>query len=145
MEEGFRVDVHTLMNLKRSYELLYFNLKKEMQEKLGKPFRVDSNRELGNLLFNNLCLPSLRRTPTGNPSVSIDVLERLRDSYSNFYPFLKSVIEFRTVHTLIKSVKPSLRNWTCKVGFIPSSTKPVVPLAESILTSRTYPRRSGRF
>ena len=55
------------MNLKRSYESTLFSLKKEMQDKLGKAIRVNSNRELGDLLFNNLGLPSLRRTQPGIP------------------------------------------------------------------------------
>lgn len=105
LEGGFRIDVHTLMDLKITYELTLFSLKKKMQTKLGKALRVNSNRELGDLLFNHLGLPSLRRTPTGNPAVSIDVLERLLDPYSNVYPFLKSVIEFKNAQTLIKSVK----------------------------------------
>jgi DNA polymerase-1 len=131
MEEGFRVDVHTLMNLKRSYESTLFSLKKEMQDELGKAVTVNSNRELGDLLFHNFGLPPLRRTPTGNPSVSIDVLERLCDSYSNVYPFLKPVIEFKNAQTLIKSVKsiskkldlqgrihPEFNQFTCPTGRI---------------------------
>jgi len=131
MEEGFQVDVHTLTSLKRSYESILSNLNEEMQGKLGKAFRVNSNRDLGNLLFQNLCLPSLRRTPTGKPSVAIDVLERLCDSYSNVHPFLKSVIEFKNAQTLIKSVKtvskkldlqgrihPEFNQLTCPTGRI---------------------------
>jgi len=131
MEDGFRVDVHTLMNLKRSYESTLFSLKEEMQDKLGRAVRVNSNRDLGDLLFHNLCLPSLRRTPTGKPSVAIDVLERLCDSYSDVYPILKSVIEFKNAQTLIKSVKtvskkldlegrvhPEFNQLTCPTGRI---------------------------
>ena len=51
MEQGFRVDVHTLMNLKRSYESTLLSLKEEMQGKLGRAIRVNSNRDLGDLLF----------------------------------------------------------------------------------------------
>jgi DNA polymerase-1 len=131
MEEGFRVDAHTLMNLERTYESTLLRLNKEMQEELGKVLRVNSNRELGNLLFNNLGLLPLRRTPTGNPSVSIDVLERLGDSRSNSYPFLKSVIKIKNVQTLVKSLKiiskkldlqcrihPEFNQSTCPTGRI---------------------------
>jgi DNA polymerase I len=131
MEDGFRVDVHTLMYLKRSYESTLSSLKNKIQGELQNAVRVDSNRELGDLLFRKLRLPSLKRTPTGNPSVSIDVLERVRDSYSNLYPFLKSVIEFKSVQTLIKSVKtvskkldprgrirPEFNQFTCPTGRI---------------------------
>ena len=105
MEGGFRVDVRTLMDLKRSYESILFSLKKEIEGKSGKAVRLNSNRDLGNLLFHNLCLPSLKRTPTGNRSVSIDVLERIGHSHSNVLPILESVIEFKNVQTLTKSVK----------------------------------------
>jgi DNA polymerase-1 len=131
MEEGFRVDVHTLMDLKRTYELTLLSLKEEIQEKLGTAIRVNSNRDLGTLLFNNLGISPLRMTPTGNPSVSIDVLERLCNSYSNTHPFLKSVIEFKNAQTLIKSVKtisnkldlqgrinPEFNQFTCPTGRI---------------------------
>jgi DNA polymerase I-like protein with 3'-5' exonuclease and polymerase domains len=86
MEEGFQVDVRTLTDLKRSYESVLFSLQKEIRHKLGRSVRVNSNRELGDLFFDTLRLPSPKRTPTGNPSVSIDVLERLGDSHSSVYP-----------------------------------------------------------
>jgi DNA polymerase-1 len=105
MEKGFRVDVDALMDLKRSCESILSNLKKELLQRLGKTIRVDSNRELGSLLFQHLCLPLLRKTPTGYPSVAIDVLERLQDLYSDAHPFLKSLIEFKNVQSLIKSLK----------------------------------------
>jgi DNA polymerase-1 len=131
MEEGFQVDVHTLKSLKRSYESIFSNLNEEMQGKLGKALRVNSNRDLGNLLFKNLSLPPLRSTPTGSPSVSIDVLKRLCDSYPNVYPFLKQVIRFKNAQKLIKSVKtvskkldlngrihPEFNHSTCPTGRI---------------------------
>jgi len=131
MEEGFRVDVHTLMNLKESCESTLSSLNKELQDTLGKTLKVDSSRDLGRLLFHDLSLPSLRSTPTGQPSVSIDVLERLLDSYSDIPPFLKSVIEFKNVQSLTKSVKtiskkldlqgrihPEFNHSTCPTGRI---------------------------
>lgn len=106
-------------------------LKKEIQEKLGRTIRLDSNMELGTLLFNDFGLPSLRLTPSGSSSVSIDVLERLFDSYPSAYPFLQSVIGFKNVQPLIKSVKaiykkldpqsrihPEFNHSTCPTGRI---------------------------
>jgi len=146
MEEGFRVDVRTLTSLKRSYESILSNLNEEMQGKLGKAFRVNSNRELGGLLFHEFNLPSLRRTPTGNPSVSIDVLERLVDSRSNSYPFLKSVIEFKNVQTLVKSfniiskklhpqgrIHPEFNHSTCPTGRIYSYIQNLPKEARKVL------------
>jgi DNA polymerase-1 len=131
MEEGFQVNVHTLTSLKASYESIFFRLKKEIEGKLGKAARINSNRELAGLLFNHLHLPSLRSTPSGKPSVSIDVLERLNDSYADVYPFLRSLIEFKNTQTLIKSIKvvskkldlqgrihPEFNDSTCPTGRI---------------------------
>jgi len=131
MEEGFRVDLHILMNLRRDYESALSRFKKEIQTKLGKAIRIDSTRELGDLLFRELCLPSLRNTPTGKPCVSVDVLEKLCDLYSGPYPFLKSVIEFKNAQALTKSVKtvskkldlqgrihPEFNHSTCPTGRI---------------------------
>jgi len=131
MEQGFRIDVNMLIELKRSYEKTLLCLQKRIDESFGRTVEVNSNKNLGSLLFEHLRLPSLRRTPTGNPSVSIDVLERLLDSYSSVYPFLKSVIEFKSIQTLSKSVKtvskkldlqrrihPEFNQLTCPTGRI---------------------------
>jgi len=131
MEKGFRIDVHTLMNLKRSAEYRLLGVKKEMQQKAGKVIRVNSNRDLGDLFFRGFCLPSLRNTPTGQPCVSIEVLERLYDHYPNVRPLLKSVIEFKNAQPLTKAVKtiskkldlqgrihPEFNHSTCPTGRI---------------------------
>jgi DNA polymerase-1 len=70
-------------------------------------------------------------TPTGKPSVAIDILEKLRDSYSDVYPFLKSIIEFKNAQSLIKFMKtiskkldlqgrihPEFNQSTCPTGRI---------------------------
>ena len=131
MEEGVRVDVHTLISLKSDYLSALSRLKKEMQAKSGMPVRVDSNRELGDLLFRDLGLPSLRSTPSGKPSVTISVLERLCDYHSDAYPFLRSLIELKKVQALIKSaetvskkldllgrIHPEFNDSTCATGRI---------------------------
>jgi len=51
MEEGFRIDVQTLMDLKRSYESILFSLKKEIEGKSGEAVRLNSNRDLGTCSF----------------------------------------------------------------------------------------------
>lgn len=131
IEEGFRVEIHALMDFKRGYESILLSLKKEIETKSGKTIRIDSSRELGDLLFRDLSLTSLKSTPTGKLCVSIDVLERLCDSYCNVHPFLISVIEFKKIESLIKSVKtiskkldtqgrihPEFNQTTCPTGRI---------------------------
>jgi DNA polymerase-1 len=109
MEHGFRVDADTLTNLKADHEKALSSLKREIQGKSGTVIRINSNRELADLLFLDLRLPSLRSTPSGKPSVAVDVLERLCNLYSDSFPFLRLLIEFKNVQSSIKAVKTILK------------------------------------
>ena len=105
MEQGFRVDVNMLIELKRSYEKTLLCLQKRIDESFGRTVEVNSNKNLGSLLFEHLRLPSLRRTPTGDFSVSVEVLERLMACCFNAHPILQPVTEFKRIQPLAKSVK----------------------------------------
>jgi DNA polymerase-1 len=109
MEEGFRVDARTLTNLKMDHESALSRLKKDTLAKSGKTFRLNSNRELGELLFRDFCLPSLRSTPSGKPSVASDVLERLCHLHSDACSLLRLVIEFKNVQSSVKALKTVLK------------------------------------
>lgn len=63
----------------------------EAQREAGAPFNLDSPKQLQELLFNQLQLPVLRRTPTGQPSTAEDVLEELADNY----PLPRLIMEYR--------------------------------------------------
>jgi DNA polymerase I-like protein with 3'-5' exonuclease and polymerase domains len=134
-EEGFRVDVHILRNLKRNYEKALFSLQNQTHTKSGRVVNIDSTRELRDLLFRDFCLPPLRSTGSGKPSVAIGVLERLYDSGYDVYPILKSLIEFKNNRALIKPVKtifkkldlhgrihPEFNSSTCPSGRIVHTT-----------------------
>ena len=43
----------------------------------GGPFNLDSPKQLQEVLFDELKLPALAKTPTGQPSTNEDVLEEL--------------------------------------------------------------------
>ncbi len=105
MEEGFKVDVQTVICLDKTYGKAIFILHKETEEKLGWKIRPNSNRELGDLLFCKLDLPSSGKTAKGSASVSLPVLERLGDSHSDTHLFLKPLIEFKRLQPIGKSIK----------------------------------------
>jgi DNA polymerase I-like protein with 3'-5' exonuclease and polymerase domains len=86
MEKGFKVDIHTLIYLGDIFGKIISNLYKEIEGKLGRTVRLNSNRELGDLLFHSLGLPSSIKTPKGEISASLPVLERFRDSYCKIHP-----------------------------------------------------------
>ena len=76
---------------KRLMELLA-----EAHQEAGAPFNLDSPKQLGNILFEKMQLPVLRKTPTGQPSTAEDVLEELAESYK----LPKLILEHRNLSKL---------------------------------------------
>jgi DNA polymerase-1 len=68
----------------------------EAHKEAGAPFNLDSPKQLGNILFEKMQLPVLRKTPTGQPSTAEDVLEELAESY----PLPKLILEHRNLSKL---------------------------------------------
>ncbi|HPD61037.1 MAG TPA: DNA polymerase A family protein, partial [Thermodesulfobacteriota bacterium] len=67
--------------------------------------RINSNQDLGTFLFDECKLPSLRKTPASSNSVSLSVLERLRDFHADSFQFLQPIIEYKKAQSLAKAVK----------------------------------------
>ena len=71
-------------------------LEAKAHELAGGPFNLGSPKQLQEILFTNLGLPVIRKTPKGQPSTAEDVLQELADDYE-----LPSVIlEYRSVSKL---------------------------------------------
>lgn len=104
MERGFKVDLPYLTSLKDFYVVRLSSLEAQIAKEIGSGLRINSNRDVGSLLFNGCHLPPLRKTPGGSHSVSLSVLERLRDSHSDSFPFLQPLIEFKKLQPLVKAV-----------------------------------------
>ncbi|MDF3021736.1 MAG: polymerase [Steroidobacteraceae bacterium] len=68
----------------------------EAHQEAGTPFNLDSPKQLGNILFEKMQLPVLRKTPTGQPSTAEDVLEELAESYR----LPKLILEHRNLSKL---------------------------------------------
>jgi DNA polymerase I len=76
---------------KRLMELLA-----EAHKEAGAPFNLDSPKQLGNILFEKMQLPVVRKTPTGQPSTAEDVLEELAETYA----LPKLILEHRNLSKL---------------------------------------------
>jgi DNA polymerase-1 len=57
----------------------------------GHPFNLNSTAQLREVLFNQLKLPAIKKTPSGAPSTDEDVLQRLALDY----PLAKTLLEYR--------------------------------------------------
>jgi DNA polymerase I len=68
----------------------------QAHKEAGAPFNLDSPKQLGNILFEKMQLPVVRKTPTGQPSTAEDVLEELAESY----PLPKLILEHRNLAKL---------------------------------------------
>jgi len=105
MEKGFRVDASNLKDQKNLYDEKLLDLQKATEKNLGKRLRLNSSKELGELLFDQLNLPALRKTQKYCDSVSISVLERLLELYGTSYLFLGPLIEFKRIQPISKAIK----------------------------------------
>jgi DNA polymerase-1 len=92
---GVRVDLAALADLGSEVERTLESLTSRLYELAGHPFNVASNRQLAQVLFEELKLPVIRRTKTG-PSTDQDVLEKLADKH----PLPQTVLEIRTLAKL---------------------------------------------
>lgn len=61
----------------------------------GEPFNINSTKQLGELLFEKLNLPILKKTKTGY-STNADVLEKLRDKH----PIVPAIMDYRMLTKL---------------------------------------------
>ncbi|TSA15891.1 MAG: DNA polymerase I [Betaproteobacteria bacterium] len=64
----------------------------------GQPFNLNSPKQIGEIFFDRLQLPVLKKTPGGAPSTDEEVLERLAADY----PLPKTLLEYRAL-TKLKS------------------------------------------
>ncbi|RXD24930.1 hypothetical protein EJB02_23750, partial [Acinetobacter baumannii] len=64
-------------------------------EHAGMSFNINSPKQLGEVLFEKLSLPVIKKTKTGY-STNADVLEKLSDAH----PIIKSIMEYRTLTKL---------------------------------------------
>jgi len=93
---GFTVDLKQLEALSAEFEKKLTLLTKEIYELAGKSdFNINSPKQLGEVLFEDLKLPVIKKTKTGY-STNIDVLEQL----VLFHPIIQKIIDYRTLSKL---------------------------------------------
>ncbi|QER41529.1 DNA polymerase I [Thermodesulfobacterium sp. TA1] len=109
---GIKIDLDYVKTLVRQYRERLKDLEEELFRLAGKRFNPRSSREVGEILFNKLNLPSLKKTPkSAVPSTDAEVLEEL----APLHPFAKLLLQYRTLQkilstyleALLKYAKPS--------------------------------------
>ena len=76
-QRGVLIDVAALRRQSQQLGKRMHGLQAEMQKIAGREFNVDSPKQLQTLLFGELGLPVMVKTPTGQPSTNEEALEAL--------------------------------------------------------------------
>jgi DNA polymerase-1 len=93
--EGISLDVTYLAEMSKELERLLENLVSEIHGMAGGSFNINSTQQLGDVLFNRLKLPTVRKTKTGF-STDVNVLEVLR----GMHPIIDKLLEYRQLAKL---------------------------------------------
>ena len=94
---GVRVDTEVLKSMSKELGGELGRLEKEIRALAGGAFNINSPRQLGDILFHKLGLPSSRRTKiTKGYSTSLDILEEL----AAVHPLARHVLDYRQMAKL---------------------------------------------
>ena len=77
------------------------------------PFNINSTRQLGELLFDKMGLPPVKKTKTGY-STNADVLEKLK----NKHPIISAIMDYRMLTKLKSTYADGLMKEVCEDGRI---------------------------
>ena len=88
---GVLIDHKILQNQSHVIGEKLIKLEDKAHELAGQPFNLSSPKQLQEILFEKLGIKPLKKTPTGTPSTSEDVLSEL----SANYPLPKLILEYR--------------------------------------------------
>ncbi|HET6564196.1 MAG TPA: DNA polymerase I, partial [Xanthomonadales bacterium] len=80
-QRGVLIDGNLLKQQSKEMAEQIKELEKEAHKEAGGPFNLASPAQLQKILFENLGLPVIRKTPKGQPSTAEDVLQELADEY----------------------------------------------------------------
>ncbi|NLP21821.1 MAG: DNA polymerase I [Erysipelotrichaceae bacterium] len=101
-EEGVNVDETVLDDIaSKTFEQME-NLTKSIHNYAGKEFNLNSPKQLGEVLFDDLNLPTNKKRST-----AIDVLEKLE----GFHPIISEIIEYRRLSKIYSTYAEGLKKY----------------------------------
>lgn len=90
--KGITVEVSKLKEMENTFATRLAGIEQKIYQEAGKEFNINSPKQLGVVLFEDLKLPVVKKTKTGY-STSVDVLEKLKDKS----PVVQMVLEYRQI------------------------------------------------
>ena len=131
---GIKVKVETLKAMQAENEVLIEQLTKEIYELAGQEFNINSPKQLGTILFEDMGLPLeyTKKTKTGY-STAVDVLERL----APIAPIVSKILDYRQITKLQSTYVIGLQDAILEDGKI--HTRYVQDLTQTGCLSSTDP------
>jgi len=105
-QNGIRVEADALKRYGDQLAGKIAELEKEIYEEAGETFNINSPKQLGVVLFENMKLPGGRKTKTGY-STAADVLEKLAPEH----PVVAKILEYRQYTKLKSTYADGLANY----------------------------------
>lgn len=93
---GVLIDAAVLSSQSHELGERMMALEKEAHEIAGQPFNMGSPKQIGEILFNKLGLPVIKKTATGAPSTDEEVLDKLAEDF----PLPAKLLEHRSLSKL---------------------------------------------
>jgi DNA polymerase-1 len=93
---GVLIDAGRLEEQSRGLGQKMLELEQRAHREAGQPFNLNSPKQIGEIFFERLRLPVVKKTPNGAPSTDEDVLEKLALDY----PLPKTLLEYRALSKL---------------------------------------------
>ena len=101
---GVKLDKEMLGSLSKEMKTELTELQDKIHELAGEQFNINSTQQLGEILFKKLNLPAGKKTSTGKPSTSEDVLQTL----ANDYEIAKLLLDYRGLSKLLSTYVDAL-------------------------------------
>lgn len=112
-QEGIAVDKTELKAYGEELAVTIQKLEASIYEQAGRSFNINSPKQLGEILFDELGLPGAKKTKTGY-STSAEILEKLAPQC----PMVKDVLNYRTYTKLKSTYAEGLANYIEEDGRI---------------------------
>ncbi len=93
---GVLIDVALLEVQSAELGTRLLSLEQQAHALAGQPFNLNSPKQLGEILFDKLSLPVVKKTPGGTPSTDEEVLQKLAEDY----PLPKLLLDYRSLSKL---------------------------------------------
>ena len=93
---GVLVDTQLLAIQSNELGKRMVEIERQAHELAGQPFNLNSPKQIGEIFFDKLKLPVVKKTPSGTPSTDEEVLQKLAEDY----PLPKILLDYRSLSKL---------------------------------------------